>query len=61
MEIKAYKRLWLIRRLKKEGACLDDLIDVYIKHVRSILEFGVPVWNSGLTLEEIKDIERVQK
>ena len=61
MVIKAYKRLWLIRRLKKEGACLDDLIDVYVKHVRSILEFGVPVWNSGLTLEEVKDIERVQK
>ena len=26
-----------------------------------ILEFGVPVWNSKLTQEEINDIERVQK
>ena len=27
----------------------------------NVLEFGVPVWNSGLTVEETSDIERVQK
>ena len=29
----------------------------YIKQIRSLLEFGVPVWNSGITQEEIHDIE----
>ena len=58
---RAYKKLWMIKRLKNQGARLSDLIDIYIKHVRSILEFGVAVWNSGLTLEEVADIERVQK
>ena len=58
---RAYKKLWIIKRLKNQGARLSDLIDIYIKQVRSILEYGVPVWNSGLTLEEIADIERVQK
>ena len=29
--------------------------------MRSILEFGVPVWNSALTKEHVADIERVQK
>ena len=31
------------------------------QQVSSILEFGVPVWNSKLTQEEITDIERVKK
>ena len=58
---KAFERLWMIRRLKKNGANLTDLIDVYCKQVRSILEFAVPVWNNAITNEEIADIERVQK
>ena len=58
---KAYSRLWMIKRLQRSGASLDDMIDVYIKQVRSVLEFGVQVWNGGLTKEEIMDIERVQK
>ena len=58
---RAYQKLWMIKRLKRQGANLDDLTDIYVKQVRSILEFGVPVWNSGLTQEEMSDIERVQK
>ena len=58
---KAYSRLWMIRRLKKHGANLIDLKDVFLKQIRSILEFGVPVWNPGLTKVEAMDIERVQK
>ena len=46
----------------KEGWCLFRGPNRCVnKHVRSILEFWVPVWNSGLTLDEVKDIERVQK
>ena len=45
---KAYSRLWMIKRLIKNGASLEDLTDVFVKQVRSILEFGVPVWNSGI-------------
>ena len=61
MTSKAYKRLWIVRRLLKLGACKKDLIDIYEKQVRSILEYGSPVWNSALTQQEITDIERVQK
>ena len=59
--LRAYKKLWVIKRLKIQGANQSDLIDIYVKQVRSILEYGVPVWNSGLTLEEVADFERVQK
>ena len=61
MTAKAYKRLWMIKRLKNAGANQEDLTDVYIKQVRSVLEFGVPVWNGSITKEEVSDIERVQK
>ena len=61
MTKKAYSRLWMIRRLKLNGASLDDLLDVYEKQIRSVLEFGTPVWNSGLTKGEVVDIERVQR
>ena len=61
MTEKAYKKLWMIRRLILNGASLVDLTDVYIKQVRSVLEYGVPVWNSNLTKEDQADIERVQK
>ena len=50
-----------MRRLKLNGASLDDMTDVYIKQIRSILEFGSPVWNSNLTKDEVSSIERVQK
>ena len=43
------------------GADRDDLKDVYIKQVRSILEFAVPVWHSSLTGIDGLSIERVQK
>ena len=58
---KAYARLWAITRLKKIGAKIEDLKDVYYKQVRSALEFGVPVWNSDLKQADIQNIERVQK
>ena len=58
---KAYKKLWIVRRLKNLGAQTVDLVDVYEKQVRSVLEFGTPVWHPGITQSETIDIERVQK
>ena len=58
---KAYSRLWMLRNLKKHGASRTDLVDVYTKQCRSILELAVPVWNSSITVSEINQIERVQK
>ena len=46
---------------KKTGADHKDLLEIYIKQVRPILEYGVHVWNSSMTLEEENLIERVQK
>ena len=50
-----------MRRLKNLGACDDDLLDVYTKQIRSVLELAVPVWQSGLKQAQKLEIERVQK
>ena len=53
--------MWILRRLKMHGAGPDDLLDVYQKQVRSVLELAVPAWHPGLTQSDALDIERVQK
>ena len=43
------------------GATKSEMLDIYIKQVRSILELAVPVWHPGLTQLEVRNLERVQK
>ena len=58
---RGYKRVWMLRRLKSLGASDHQLVDVYIKQVRSVLELAFPVWHSSLTVADKISIERVQK
>ena len=58
---RAFKRIWMLRRLKNLGASNDQLVNVYVKQIRSVLELAVPVWHSSLTLADKLSIERVQK
>ena len=58
---RGYIQLWTLRRLKKLGANINILLDLYNKQVRSIVEYAAPAWQSMLTEENKADIERVQK
>ena len=58
---RANKKLWCLKRLKRLGANTQDLLDVYCKQIRSILEFGAPVWHPNLTSRDRGKVERVQK
>ena len=58
---RAMNKMWMLRNLKRMGASKHELLDIYIKHCRSILELAVPVWNSMLTKKEVKQLERAQK
>ena len=58
---KAYKKLWILRRLRFLEVDEAILCDVYVKEVRSVLEVAAPAWHSGLTQEQAAQIERVQK
>ena len=58
---KAYSRMWMLHRLKPLGASDEELLDVYEKQIRCITEFACPVWTSGLTKDEVNQLERIQK
>ena len=58
---KALKKTWFLRRLKILDLEMDLLLDFYLKEIRSVLEYGVPVWHSGLPKILSEKIERVQK
>ena len=55
------QKLWILRRLTKYNLDEFKILDVYKKEVRSILEYAAPVWHSGLTQQQSKQIERIQK
>ena len=57
----AYKRMWILRRLKTLGASITDLISVYTSQIRCTVEFAVAVWNSALTDAQICQLERIQR
>ena len=58
---KAYSRMSMLTKLKYVGVSTEDLIDIYILYIRSILEYCAVVWHSRLTVELINSLERVQK
>ena len=58
---RGFARLWMLRRLKPFGTTTDELLEVYRTQIRCIMEFAVAVWNAGLTKNQVKQLERVQK
>ena len=58
---KAYGRMWILRRLTALGASRMRLLDVLQKQILSVLNLGVPAWDSLLTEQEKEDFERVLK
>ena len=58
---KAYARLELLRKLKKFLPPSTDLRKINIIYIRSLLEQSSNVWNSSLTIQNEKYLERIQK
>ena len=58
---RANGRMRLLHKLVEFGVPVKDLVLIYILFVRSVLEQSCPVWNSSLTVENVQDLERVQK
>ena len=58
---KAHARMELLRKIASFGASIQDLKQIYITFIRSLLEQSCVVWHSGLTDEQTKDLERLQK
>ena len=58
---KAYARVSMLTKLKYVGVNTEDLLDVYVLFIRSLLEYCAVVWHSSLTVELNDSLERVQK
>ena len=58
---KAKKRMWMLRRMLQLGLNHDVILDFYFKDIRSILEYGALVFNSGLTGKLSEKVKGIQK
>ena len=51
----------LLRKVASFGTPIEDLKDIYILFVRSLLEQSATVWHSIISTENDNNLERVQK
>ena len=58
---KANARMELLRKVASFCDNLEDLKNIYILFIRSILEQSATVWHSSISEENKSDLERVQK
>ena len=58
---KAYMRMIILKRLIKFSVPIEELIQIYILYIRSVVEQYATVWHSSITSGEKNDIERIQK
>ena len=58
---RAYKKMWLLRRLKSMGCPVPELLDVLRQQVISICEGSVPFWGPMITKSESNMLERCLK
>ena len=57
----AYKRMQLLNTAAGFTKNVQDLKNIYLTYVRSILEQSAVVWHSSLSSKNRRDLERVQK
>ena len=58
---KAYMRMIILKKLVQFNIPIEELIQIYILYVRSVVEQYAPVWHSSITKGEKNDLERTQK
>ena len=58
---KAYKRMMILHNLFEFSLPVQELVNIYILYIRSVLESSAVVWHSSITKLEESQIERVQK
>ena len=56
---RAYSRLSLLTKLKYAGISTEDLIEVYILFIRSIIEYCAVVYHSSLTVKQSDKLESI--
>ena len=55
---KAYKRMAISHNLFKFGLPVDELVQIYILYIRSLVENSAVVWHSSLKYEQLRDFKK---
>jgi hypothetical protein len=58
---RAYSRMLILKKLYQFDVPVEELINIYILYIRSVVEQSAVVWHSSITKGEQKDLERTQK
>ena len=58
---KATARLGMITKLKYVGVSKQDLLDIYILFIRSVIEYCSVSFHSSLTQDQTDKLERIKK
>ena len=58
---KANTRMIMLQKLYEFNLPTDEMLNIYILYIRSMVEYCCVVWHSSITEEECTSIERVQK
>jgi len=53
-------RLYFLKQLKRAGAGISDLLNIYCTVIRPVLEYASSVWHSSLTVAVTKVLEYLQ-
>ena len=58
---KASRCTWMLRRMKSLGVDQETLVAFWKAEGRVHLEMACPVWHSGLTVSQARDLDRAQR
>ena len=58
---KANKRMIILHNLSAFSLPIEEMIEIYILYIRSVVEYSAVVWHSSLTQEDSQRLERIQK
>ena len=58
---RAYSRMIILKKLIQFNVPLEELLQIYILYIRSVVEQSAVVWHTSITSGEEKDLERIQK
>ena len=58
---RASQTTWVLRRMQSLGVDQQTLVDFWKAEGRVHLEFACPVWHSGLTVSQARDLDRAQR